>query len=108
MSSPRALTIPGKHELLLPIISNRVAPGNGARVLDLGAGEGALSLKLKDLGYSVSACDLFPDMFCCDDVECRQADLLNPLPYEDNEFDLLVCFEVLEHLESHLNLFKEI
>lgn len=43
--APQAIAIPGKHELLMPIITRTVAPGKTIRVLDLGAGEGALSEK---------------------------------------------------------------
>jgi len=106
--APQAIAIPGKHELLMPIITRTVAPGKTIRVLDLGAGEGALSEKLFQLGYDVSACDLFPEMFCYPEVECRKADLHQPLPYEDKTFDLILAIEVVAHLENHLSLFQDI
>lgn len=106
--APSAMAIPGKHELLLPIITRTVPPTGKTRVLDLGAGQGAMSEKLQQAGYQVSACDLFPEMFRCPGIECRRADLHEPLPYEDGEFNLVVAVEVVEHLEHHLSLFHEV
>jgi len=106
--APQAIAIPGKHELLMKIITRTVPPDKTIRVLDLGAGEGALSQKLVEAGYHVSACDLFPEEFCFPEVECLKADLHEPLPYDDNSFDLVLAIEVVEHLESHLSLFQDI
>ncbi len=102
----RELAIPGTHERILPIVTRHV-PGR-ARVLDLGAGKGAFSARLLKAGYDIHACDLYPDMFCCPDVECRRVDAEQPLPYEQDSFDAVVAIEVVEHLESHLGLFREV
>ncbi|MBD3672077.1 MAG: class I SAM-dependent methyltransferase [Planctomycetaceae bacterium] len=106
--SPQAIAIPGKHNLLMKVVQRYVPPAETIKVLDLGAGEGAFSQKLDDAGYEVAACDLFPEMFRYSKVECRKADLHEPLPYDDGEFDLVIAVEVMEHLENHLRLFKDI
>lgn len=101
----REMAIPGMHERIIPVLRQHVP--SGSRVLDLGAGEGAFSRRLTQAGYLVSACDLRPDQFRCPGVECRRVDVEHPLPYADNHFDAVIAVEVVEHLESHLPLFRE-
>lgn len=105
---PKEITIPGAHAQILPLITKHVPPSRGIRVLDLGAGEGAMCQRLLEAGYDVSACDLFPHMFCCPGIECRKVDLMESLNYEDESFDFVLCIEVVEHLESQLAMFKEV
>jgi SAM-dependent methyltransferase len=106
------MSLRGMHERVLPELLRAVPPrpagGERARALDLGAGQGALSALLLRAGYDVSACDLFPEFFRCPGVECRRSDAHDRLPYTDASFDLVACFEVVEHLESHASLFREI
>ncbi len=106
--SPRALAIPGMHERLLKEITRQCPVGSWHHLLDLGAGQGAMSQRLVDAGYQVCACDMFPEMFRCPEVECRRADAREPLPYANDQFDAVVCVEVVEHLESQLGLFQEV
>lgn len=105
---PREITIPGAHAQILPLVTKHVPPSRDVRVLDLGAGQGAMSLRLLEQGYDVSACDLFPHVFCCPGIECRKVDLSGDLGYDDASFDLVLCIEVVEHLESQLGLFQEV
>jgi SAM-dependent methyltransferase len=95
------------HRLTLPHIVHHVRP-NGARVLDLGAGSGSMSQLLHEAGYQVDACDLEPTLFQFAAVECRRVDLGERLPYDDATFDGVVCVEVLEHIDGHERLFREI
>jgi SAM-dependent methyltransferase len=95
------------HRLALPHLVRYLYP-DGARVLDLGAGSGAMSRQLHGAGYEVEACDLEPALFRFPPVACREADLAEPLPYDDASFDGVVCIEVLEHIDGHQQLFKEI
>jgi SAM-dependent methyltransferase len=100
-----AMTIPGTHEKFLAFFAKLV--GAGAKVLDVGAGQGALSRKLHEAGFQVSACELHPEEFRYDKVECRKADLTQSLPYQDGTFDAAVAVEVMEHLVSPDRLFAE-
>lgn len=82
-------------------------------ILDAGCGEGFTMNKLKLSGigekiegieYSKDAISfgkkLFPDLII------KQGSVYE-LPYEDNYFDLIVCTEVLEHLEEPAKAIKE-
>ena len=99
------LAIPGTHDKFLAFFAKLVEAG--AKVLDVGAGQGALSKKLHEAGFDVSACELHPEIFRYDKVECREADLTQSLPYEDGAFDAAVAVEVMEHLVSPDRLFAE-
>ena len=98
------------HRLTLPHlrrhvpVSGRLAP----RVLDLGAGSGGMSQLMQTAGYRVEACDLEPPLFQYPAVACRRADLTERLPYDDASFDGVVCVEVLEHIDGHERLFREV
>lgn len=77
------------------------------RLLDVPTGEGALAKRLKDIGFDVSAADLYPEIFKLLDVEIKSADLDSTLPYEDNSFDYVVCVAGLGHVENPANAVRE-
>ncbi|MGC8864171.1 MAG: class I SAM-dependent methyltransferase [Bacteroidales bacterium] len=102
----RPIAMPGTHEAFLRFFFQRERPP--ARVLDLGAGQGALSIKLYQAGFQVEACDFFPENFKIDEVVCQKADITQHLPYLDNTFDIVVAVEVTEHVTDHSRLFAEV
>jgi 2-polyprenyl-3-methyl-5-hydroxy-6-metoxy-1,4-benzoquinol methylase len=82
-------------------------------ILDAGCGEGFTMNKLKEngLGNKIEGIEyekdaiafgkkLFPNLII------RQGSIYE-LPYEDNSFDLVICTEVLEHLEEPEKAFRE-
>jgi len=99
------MAIPGTHDRFLAFFGKVIEPT--ARVLDVGAGQGALSRKLHEAGFDVCACELHPEIFAYDEVECRAADLTQSLPYDDAAFDAAVAVEVMEHLTGADRLFAE-
>lgn len=101
------ITMPGVHSRFLEYFKkqNEKAP---LKVLDLGAGQGALTQRLFDMGYEVSACDLFPEYFKYPKVKCERVDVTENFPYSDNTFDLVIAIEVTEHILDHENFFREI
>lgn len=109
---PVEIAIPGMHALSMAHVVKHLPPtrpdGTKAHALDLGAGHGALCIKLRDMGYAVNACDMFPELFAVPGIECRKVDAHGTLPYPDASFDLVCMFEVVEHLESHRAAFAEI
>jgi SAM-dependent methyltransferase len=88
----------------------------GKRLLDLGAGAGYFSSRLWEAlqrrGFDpraiITPCDLNPELFQFDRLECVKSDFNESLPFEDAAFDLLVCMEVIEHIPDQLQLWREI
>lgn len=103
MPTPKALA----HEAIYDTVEEILRDLPRGRLLDVPAGEGALALRLTRLGFDVSCCDLYPEMFCFKDVGIRQGDLDASLPYDDDLFDHIVCVEGLEHIENPANAIRE-
>ena len=94
-------TIGGLHDFLLSTILPRYAIRRG-RAVDLGAGSGALAVRLRELGFDVLAVDNNSERFRAD-VPFHKLDL-NESGFETRlgpgSFDLVVSVEVIEHLEN--------
>lgn len=101
------IAIPQVHDRFYPFFKDLTAHKTDIQVLDVGAGHGAFTKKLHEEGYSIEACDLFPEIFYYQEVECKKADLTEPLPYEDEKFDIIIAIEVMEHILDHEVFFKE-
>jgi SAM-dependent methyltransferase len=83
------------------------------RVLDAACGEGYGSALLAGAAQSVTGVDLSEEAvrhargrYRAANLAFRQADCLE-LPFDDAEFDCIVSFETLEHLEDHEALLRE-
>jgi SAM-dependent methyltransferase len=90
------------------------ALADGRRVLDAGCGTGYGAEILRDAGAaSVSAFDLADVAVqrtrerLGDDADVRVADI-HALPYDDGSYDLVVCFEVLEHVTEQPQAIAEL
>jgi 2-polyprenyl-3-methyl-5-hydroxy-6-metoxy-1,4-benzoquinol methylase len=103
----KPITMPGVHTRFLEFFSGRSEPA-GLKILDVGAGEGALTQKLLDMGYDMQACDFSPEAFKFSKVSCEGVDITGPFPYADGSFDLVIAVEVTEHILDHENFFSEI
>ena len=91
------------HETVAGILE----PFPRGKLLDVPAGEGALSARLSKAGFSVQACDLYPEIFRVPDIEVRRGDLSGVLPYHDAEFQYITCLEGLEHIENPHQAIRE-
>ena len=83
-------------------------------ILDVGCGEGftlnrfsenKVGKKLEGIEYNKSAIQLGQKIY--PNIKIKQGNIYS-LPYEDNSFDLVLCTEVLEHLEEPKKALKEL
>jgi SAM-dependent methyltransferase len=98
----------GVHEAVVSLLAARLKAG--AKVADLGAGHGALSLRLQDQGWDVTAFDLDCSDWLVQSVPCHQCDLNNPLDSvaRYGPFDAICVLEMIDHLENPRSFLKEI
>lgn len=74
-----------------------MAPKSGETMLDLGARDGYLSIKLQDRFDRIYCADLTLPTVCHPKVKCILADGRD-LPFPNDFFDFVLCAEVLEHI----------
>lgn len=74
----------------------RLIHNSNSKVLDFGCGSGYGINILKEKYNDVTGFDTYPDKFVQDKIKVHSD--LNNLP--DNAFDIITCFEVIEHLNE--------
>ena len=70
------------------------------RLLEIGSGNGVLSLALRNAGHCVTQLDLFPTGSA---IGCAEH-----LPFADGSFDCVVATHTIEHVRSLTKTFNEI
>jgi SAM-dependent methyltransferase len=92
---------PGTVEIVLSLLQGTPKT---ATVLDYGCGQGK-GEHYQKLGYTISTCDILP-------VNAPNFTLITDpagrLPYADNQFDVCIASEVIEHVESPFALLLEL
>ncbi len=77
--------------------------GNGyPKVLDLPAGNGKLSEVLREDGFEVVSADIN-----CEKEDYTYVNMEKRLPFGNNEFDIVICPEGIEHVINPQELIKE-
>lgn len=95
---------PDLHAELAEYISGVIPLGS--KVLDMGAGQGAFSMRLNDLGYQVLAVDQNATCFLPKDIPFVQLDFNDSAAVQEfandhaSQFDVVIGMEVIEHVES--------
>ena len=79
----------------------------GSTALDVGCGRGWYASALADAGFAVTGIDQFNRV---EDgrITVLERDITAPLPFEDGQFDTVVMFDILEHLEDEAGILEEI
>lgn len=95
-------------------LTNLTAAKKVDSILDVGCGEGFTLNRLKEKGigkklegieYQNAAIELGKKTY--PDIKITQGSIYE-LPYKDNAFDLVLCTEVLEHLDNPQKALKEL
>lgn len=94
-------SVPGTAEMVLTLLHKL---GSGLSVLDFGCGEHK-SAYLRRTGHNIHSCDIL-------DLDLDNFTKIDPaaprLPFEDNQFDIVVASEVLEHVYTPYEMIKEL
>lgn len=73
----------------------------GARVLDAGCGSGKLALPLSRAGFGVVCLDVAREGLLMMREGDRVEGDVRSLPFKNNSFDAVVCYDVIQHLLAH-------
>lgn len=88
------------------IAMSHISLGHGKKALDIGCREGYQSQWLEQNGYVTTSIDIEKKY-----SKCIVVDVNKGLPFRDEEFDLIWCSEVIEHLidlKFCINEFKRV
>ena len=109
-AAPASMASTGTHEIVFELIQ-KYLPEPG-RVADLAAGQGAFSVRLKELGHIVTAIDASHENWKAPEIELQIQNLDSEfaekiLNDDNNKFDAVVAIEIIEHLENPFRFARE-
>lgn len=102
----------GLHEQIASEVIKKIPPGS--RILDFGAGEGALSERLFDMGYKITAVDKDAKSFKSKNCDFFPINFDQPNEVEDftlkyaNQFDVVLGIEVIEHVQDQWKYVRQL
>lgn len=100
-----------------PAIEQLIGNIDGARLLDLGCGSGTYSVSFAEKGSHVVALDLSATMIALAQerahrqnlkADFRVADIREPLPFDDAQFDIVFTATALHYVENIGGFMKEV
>jgi SAM-dependent methyltransferase len=99
------------HQAILRTVKEARPNGLTGRYLDIGSGKGELLTLFADRfpGVELFACDYTDQLMKRPGQNVELVDLnQQPLPFQDQQFDVVTCSETLEHLENYWRVLREI
>lgn len=109
LEEPVSMAGAGTHDAVLELV-RRLLPAP-ASVLDLAAGQGAFSVKLRELGHNVHAVDVSRDNWKAADIPLAVANLdsefASTISSAGERFDAIAAIEIVEHLENPFRFIRE-
>lgn len=102
----------GLHEQIAEKIAKKIV--KGGHILDFGAGEGALSERLYDMGYKITAADKDAKNFKSKNCEFTpinfdQSNEIDAFTLKNqNKFDLVLGIEVIEHVQDQWKYVRQL
>lgn len=84
----------------------------GKKILDLGCGPGIHAKKMQALGAKVKGIDISEELLALAKAEAPKVEFTlgnaNKLPYENNEFDIVVSSLVMNHINDWNSVLREV
>ena len=91
-------------------VQDKFLPRN-VKVFEVGSGNGGVCGTLKERDNYVVGSDVCEDSIIAIESQANEAIRFDiseeKIPFEDNEFDFVMCFEVLEHISNPYHAIKE-
>jgi ubiquinone/menaquinone biosynthesis C-methylase UbiE len=88
------------------VIANLLAETKSKRVLDIPSGAGSFTQRLLEQQVEVHSGDI-ENILQVKNPNFRLSDMNQPLPYEPEFFDAVVCIDGIEHLERPFDFIRE-
>lgn len=97
----------GVHQKVAEIVEAHV--GKGGSVADVGAGDGALSLRLHDRGYRVTPFDFDNSTWEIKELSCVVVNVENGVSEMEKRgpFNAICAIEIIEHLENPRDFLRQ-
>lgn len=93
------MTDQSTHDLVMRTLQRDYPQGGcGQKLLDVPCGAGAMSVRMRELGFNVQCADIDPGNFQAERFEHTQANLNEAIPLPDAAFDLVVSIAGLQRL----------
>ena len=107
---------PGRLAYLDEIMREQSLSCDASRILDIGCGGGYMTEELAKKGFNVSGVDPSPGSVATAQRHAKQVDLNveykvgcgEELPFDDAQFDIVSCCDVLEHVSDLSKVVSEI